>query len=325
MNDLIVINSFTTQGAITNVKDLQNLTTLQGAAVLDDTKVIGLTAVAGDYLNFTDVRFFSKYTNKLWSSVQIPRQGTKFNFQAYSAGQNKRVTLGKTTVAEAIYIPTEGEGTIVLKNLSYNHAIASQKVSVTEVKRTSETPLAYLTRVVENLNKSLQSLTTPFATVTLINATISSVIYYAIQIDYTSTNVDLHIGRDGVFRENTLFTVQEAICSTGKGVDLVEMEKDIYRNKGRQGYVENTDLWYSQPLQVDSNKNYDIITLTWSGTHLTPTSSKTVATNNLSILLDTSTSINKTNLIQIFSYLFGFSYTTNAGVVEDNDTNDLVN
>jgi hypothetical protein len=324
MQDFLVVNELASPIDYPNVADLSGLGIGQFALVGDGVKVLGLDVNPGELIGIKSVQFITKYSNKLVNSVAIPRQNlVNINLQLYNPTQPTIKTIGGTTAATALDIATEGEGTIVLQNLSYNHAIATQTVRVNETKKPSETPLAYLTRVVNSLNTTLNTSPEPFAVASLVTTNIAGTAYYCIRITTTSEHVDLAMGRDGIFADAGFFTEQNAIVSTGKGVDMLQMEKDAMANRGRQNYESNPDLWYSQPTQINPNNNYDVITLNWTGLHPTPTANKVVANNHLTLAIYTGAGTTS-NTMDILNVVFGHTYTITGGVnAQDVDTNEL--
>lgn len=285
MENVLVVKNATdiSTGTFNSLEDYFAAMVVGDILVVGDGKEVyglGDTVAAG----IQEVQFFTKInTGKIICSVSIPRKNIiSISNQDHTTGQNLKLRVGGTTSGTSLVIPSTGEGNFLLKNLSYNHLISTQRNSISVIKKASETAEAYIDRVVLTVNNTMAALTFPYCTAVKVGSSPN----FGIDFEATSPNVDLFVGVDGIFVDYPSYSVQDAKVPLGAGVDVLAMEKDVSKNKGNGGYVENTDLWYSQPLQTNITANYDIATILWDGIHSSPTSSKKVASNKLAIAVE---------------------------------------
>ena len=237
----------------------------------------GTTVPAG----VQDVQFLVKLKNgNIRSSVSIPRRNIRrLNVQYATYPQLKVLRIGGTALGTGLVIPSTGEGNILLKNMSYNHAIATQRVSVSVQKKASETAKQYIDRVVAEVNAAMALQAYPFATAAKVGASPD----FAITFTVADTNVDLSVGVDGIFADYPAETITEMKVGIGAGKDILAMEKEMSRHLGNSNYVENNDLWYKGEMRANPNDVYDVITLNWEGIAPTPTNTIKAADNSLTI------------------------------------------
>ena len=285
MENILILKQVDNIGLSTTVHAAINALTVGGLIAIGDQKVlIGADTAAAPLLaNVSMVQFFTKVsTNTIRCSVPIPRADiNRYIYQQAVAGVNKITRLGGTTAGTTLVVPSEGDTEIVLKNLSYNHAIASTRISTSFTKKPAETVAVFLQRVVDTINAQNALLAAPFVTAALVNASPN----FAINLT-TAPGVDLAIGISG-FLEGSLRTVtQDEVSPIGAATDILAMEKDMSRHQGNHGYAENNDLWYKQPTETNLATTYDVATLVWKGISPTPTNSMQVAANTLQLAVD---------------------------------------
>ncbi len=254
-------------------------------AVGDDKKLLGGDSVAADLVGIRYVQFFTKLsTETIRPSVPVDRETiTRYNYQTAKDAALQVARLGGTTAPLSLTIPTSGDAGIVLRNLSYNHTIASERVSVNLTKKTSETAEEFVDRLVLEINTQMLQLFVPFATA----AKIVSGAFLGITFTNTNSNVDFDLALNGFLVGSAYSVTTQPVAPIGAGVDILNMEKDFSRHRGYQGYAELGDLWYTQPSETLITRKYHVATLKWDGMAETPSTSFKAATNHLQFAVDT--------------------------------------
>ena len=282
MENLLVVDSVVNvvRGSYTTIEAaVAGMTAKQLLIVGDGHTLIGAATVVPQGVQ--DVQFLVKLKNgDIRSSVSIPRRNIRrLNVQSANSGRLKVLRIGGVALGTGLVIPSTGEGNILLKNMSYNHAIATQRVSVSVQKKASETAEQYIDRVVAEVNAAMALQAYPFATAAKVGASPD----FAITFTVADTNVDLSVGVDGIFADYPAETIVSMRVPIGDGKDILAMEKEMSRHLGNSNYVENNDLWYKGEMQANPNDVYDVITLNWEGIAPTPTNTIKAADNSLTI------------------------------------------
>ncbi len=254
-------------------------------AVGDDKKLLGGDSVAADLVGIRYVQFFTKLsTETIRPSVPVDRETiTRYNYQTAKDAVLQVARLGGTTAPLSLVIPTTGDTGLVLRNMSYNHTIASERVSVNLTKKTSETAEAFVDRLVAEINAQQALLFVPFVTA----AKIVSGAFLGITFTNTNSNVDFNLSLNGFLVGSAYSITTQPVAPIGAGVDILNMEKDFSRHRGYQGYAELGDLWYTQPSETLITRKYHVATLKWDGMAETPSTSFKAATNHLQFSVDT--------------------------------------
>lgn len=324
MDNLLVITGVESKANFATVESLSGLGVGKLIAVGDGRKIIGSDAVAADLADIKEIQFFTKLTStgKLRCSVLIPRYNVvNINTQLATASQAQVQRIGGITAALGLNIPTEGEGFITIVNKSYNHAINTQRVSVSRVKKASETPTDYMTAIVASINTAVSALAVPFFSAALINdAGGPPATYFGINVTTLSDNVDMDIYIGGMFEGNSVVQTVVQKVAVGKGTDIVAMEKEMQANLGNSNYVELTDLWYLQPTDGVAATNYDVSTLNWSGVAKTATTARHVMNNTLAIATPTAGQIAAVKTLLNVIFANTWSLTGGAEVPSQADT-----
>lgn len=307
MRNIFVIDGVVAGGS--SVTDtLTALTTRKVAIIGDGALVIGPAAVAADLTGIKNVQFVTRLASgQLRYSVPVPRQNLySNNMQIYTAPVNQVVQLGTGVALGALVIPSEGELNLLIKNLSYNHTISTQRITYSDTKKSTETPEAFIDRVVAGLNT--------------VNGMQSSSIFTAVKlgsganlgIQFTMANeyIDFYLGVDGILAGTPVTTTTPAKVSAGKGEDVVRMESNFSQFLGQAGY-DTSDLWYTQPNSALVSENYNIATIGWEGIAPTPTNSIKVANNTLSFAFPTAASY--TPFTTLLTLIFGNAFNAIGG------------
>lgn len=281
MENILVAKKAIDVSTYANLKEALDAAAVGDIIGVGDGRVLlGTNTVTADLFGIRSVQFVVKLgITNFRTSVSIPRENIKtWNIQLHTSAVNAVYRLGGTTALTSLVIPSIGEGNLILKNLSYNHAIPTQRVSYSVTKKSTETVEAFIDRVVLELNELSALQIKPFYTA----VKVGSAPNFGIDFTTSDTSVDLSISRDGIFMDAAFSQTVSANPPLGAGADVVRMEKDMSRHQGNHGYVENTDLWYKTPLVAKEDLIYEIGTLSWEGIAPARTALMPVASNTLS-------------------------------------------
>jgi hypothetical protein len=287
-------------------------------AVGDDKILLGGNSVIADLAGIQSVQFFTKVsTDTIKASVFIDRENiTRYNYQVAKDAVMQVSTLGGITAPLTLVIPSTGNAGIMLRNMSYNHTIASERVSVDLAKKASQTPEQYVDALVAEINEQMTTLYVPFVTVTKVVSGAN----LGIQFTTTNSNVDFSIATSG-FLEGSAYTVNtQPVAPIGAGADVLNLERDFSRNRGNSGYAELNELWYKQPTETSAALKYHMATLKWDGIAETPSTTFKSATNHLQFAVDT-TADNGTITVNAFLRLIA-NVATTAILETDTDATD---
>ena len=282
MENLLVVDNVVdvVRGGFTTVEEaVAGMVPKDLLIVGDGHTLIGLGTVVP--AGVQAVQFLVKQKNgDIRSSVSIPRRNIRrLNVQYATSPQLQVQRIGGTALGTGLVIPSTGEANLLIKNMSYNHAIATQRVSLSVQKKASETAEAFIDRVVAEGNAAMALQAYPFATL----AKVGSAPNFAITFTVADTNVDLSVGVDGIFADYPAEVITEMKVGMGAGTDILAMEKEMSRHLGNSNYEKNPDLWYKGEFQVNPNDQYDVITLNWEGIAPTPTNTIKAADTSLTI------------------------------------------
>ena len=318
MENLLVVDSVVDvvgESYTTIEAAVAGMTAKQLLIVGDGHTLIGAATVVPQGVQ--DVQFLVKLENgDIRSSVSIPRRSIRrVNLQYATNGIKKVLRIGGTALGTGLVIPSTGEGNILLKNMSYNHAIATQRVSVSVQKKATETAEQYIDRVVAEVNAAMALQAYPFATA----AKVGSSPDFAITFTVADTDVDLSVGVDGIFADYPAETITEMKVPIGAGKDILAMEKEMSRHLGNGNYEKNPDLWYKGEFQANPNDVYDVITLNWEGIAPTPTNTIKAADNSLTIAVGQDAG-DLTGVVRVINSIVGT--TSDVVIDEDSDATD---
>jgi hypothetical protein len=325
MENLLVVKQIGAIATIASIAELDDMIVGDLIAVGDGREIIGVGSAAADLTSLKEIKFITKLADgKFRVSAPINRFNiTSYSEQLYSAPQNKVVRIGGITALLTLNIPSTGEGNITVRNLSYDHTIATQRINASVTKNANETPEAYVDRVIAQLNTAMTNTGNVFATAAkVIDGTNT---FLGITFTCANEHVDLALSLDGIFAGVVPVTTTEAKCGLGKGTDILAMEKDYTKNLGNSGYVELPDLWYSAPNQVDSALNFNVITLGWDGIASTATTNRQVARNTMTFAAPTASTF--ATITAFFQLILGNTYAMVGGAEpgDEPDTNAIDN
>jgi hypothetical protein len=140
-------------------------------------------------------------------------------------------------------------------------------------------------------------------------------------------DISLDITLGGILDGSTIATTTAPVYGVGVGRDVRVMEGDFSIEGGNGNYIDYTPEWYSRELEATIAGTYDMITLTWTGQHSSPTGRRPVMHNRLIITpLSTATAgaanQNTANILGILALIIpnAYSGTTNAETGTDDGT-----
>lgn len=209
------------------------------------------------------------------------------NLVNYKASVLPVTTITFPTLATA---DTEGDVSVVVKDTSFASNYNIRTKSASSYKRAGQTQDSVTIDLVAKLNAS-----NTWFTAARVNAT-------TITITPVEAKTTLGINTNGLASFSTIAVTTALVYGSGAGADVLQIEKDFSVNEGNGNYTELSDLWYKQNMSADPSTNYDLLTLTFDGTHSTASTRKIVAQRRL-IIATPNGAANGQSATIIMSYL----------------------
>ena len=227
------------------------------------------------------VQFVRRDTaNSFDSSVVIPNKTRRnINYQAYVAGVAGVFKLGDNGAAgTSLTFTDNGEGNIRFADLTNTYQDQFFPANISLTKKSTETVLQYLNRLVTKINSD------PVAK-TLVTASIeTATTNYQMKLVSASSNIKLGIATDGILAPFQPIIVTARRLAKGTGAQMSKIEQDLTVFKGNGNYMDNGDLYYKEPLKSNVGENYNTLSLSWTGM-AQPTVSTSMFVANANILI----------------------------------------
>lgn len=214
------------------------------------------------------------------SSVVIPNKTIRnINYQAYVAGVAGVFKLGDNGAAgTSLTFTDNGEGNIRFADLTNTYQDQFFPANISLTKKSTETVLQYLNRLVTKINSD------PVAK-TLVTASIeTATTNYQMKLVSASSNIKLGIATDGILAPFQPIIVTARRLAKGTGAQMSKIEQDLTVFKGNGNYMDNGDLYYKEPLKANVGETYNTLSLSWTGV-AQPTTSTTMFVANANILI----------------------------------------
>ena len=214
------------------------------------------------------------------SSVVIPNKTRRnINYQAYVAGVAGVFKLGDNGAAGTSLTFTDNEeGNIRFADLTNTYQDQFFPANISLTKKSTETVLQYLNRLVTKINSD------PVAK-TLVTASIeTATTNYQMKLVSASSNIKLGIATDGILAPFQPIIVTARRLAKGTGAQMSKIEQDLTVFKGNGNYMDNGDLYYKEPLKANVGENYNTLSLSWTGM-AQPTVSTSMFVANANILI----------------------------------------
>ena len=214
------------------------------------------------------------------SSVVIPNKTRRnINYQAYVAGVAGVFKLGDNGAAgTSLTFTDNGEGNIRFADLTNTYQDQFFPANISLTKKSTETVLQYLNRLVTKINSD------PVAK-TLVTASIeTATTNYQMKLVSASSDIKLGIATDGILAPFQPIIVTARRLAKGTGAQMSKIEQDLTVFKGNGNYIDNGDLYYKEPLKANVGENYNTLSLSWTGV-AQPTTSTTMFVANANILI----------------------------------------
>ena len=214
------------------------------------------------------------------SSVVIPNKTRRnINYQAYVAGVAGVFKLGDNGAAgTSLTFTDNGEGNIRFADLTNTYRDQFFPANISLTKKSTETVLQYLNRLVTKINSD------PVAK-TLVTASIeTATTNHQMKLVSASSDIKLGIATDGILAPFQPIIVTARRLAKGTGAQMSKIEQDLTVFKGNGNYIDNGDLYYKEPLKSNVGTNYNTLSLSWTGT-AQPTVSTTMFVANANILI----------------------------------------
>ena len=214
------------------------------------------------------------------SSVVIPNKTRRnINYQAYVAGVAGVFKLGDNGAAGTSLTFTDNEeGNIRFADLTNTYQDQFFPANISLTKKSTETVLQYLNRLVTKINSD------PVAK-TLVTASIETVTTnHQMKLVSASSNIKLGIATDGILAPFQPIIVTARRLAKGTGAQMSKIEQDLTVFKGNGNYIDSGDLYYKEPLKSNVGTNYNTLSLSWTGM-AQPTVSTSMFVANANILI----------------------------------------
>ena len=214
------------------------------------------------------------------SSVVIPNKTRRnINYQAYVAGVAGVFKLGDNGAAGTSLTFTDNEeGNIRFADLTNTYQDQFFPANISLTKKSTETVLQYLNRLVTKINSD------PVAK-TLVTASIeTATTNYQMKLVSASSNIKLGIATDGILAPFQPIVVTARRLAKGTGAQMSKIEQDLTVFKGNGNYIDSGDLYYKEPLKANVGETYNTLSLSWTGV-AQPTTSTTMYGANANILI----------------------------------------
>lgn len=268
-------------------KTLADLTVGQIGMLLynqDESKapiVVGSEVTNAQLVAARGVQFVRRDTaDSFDSSVVIPNKTRRnINYQAYVAGVAGVFKLGDNGAAgTSLTFTDNGEGNIRFADLTNTYQDQFFPANISLTKKSTETVLQYLNRLVTKINSD------PVAK-TLVTASIeTATANYQMKLVSASSDIKLGIATDGILAPFQPSIVTERKLAKGTGAQMSKIEQDLTVFKGNGNYIDNGDLYYKEPLKANVGENYNTLSLSWTGM-AQPTVSTSMFVANANILI----------------------------------------
>ena len=268
-------------------KTLEDLTVGQIGMLLynqDESKapiVVGSEVTNAQLVAARGVQFVRRDTaDSFDSSVVIPNKTRRnINYQAYVAGVAGVFKLGDNGAAgTSLTFTDNGEGNIRFADLTNTYQDQFFPANISLTKKSTETVLQYLNRLVTKINSD------PVAK-TLVTASIeTATTNYQMKLVSASSNIKLGIATDGILAPFQPIIVTARRLAKGTGAQMSKIEQDLTVFKGNGNYMDNGDLYYKEPLKANVGETYNTLSLSWTGV-AQPTTSTTMFVANANILI----------------------------------------
>lgn len=305
MNSLFVLKNVTTT-TVTTPANIQNIAAGE-LVVIGDGKIV-LTGQEGELQDIKYVQFFGrKDDGSIVTSVPIKRRTVdKVNWQIYKAPVLGVYTIGSTSAATLPYDDTiKQEYGLIMHNQSYNKIIDTQRLNISLTNNIGETKLAFYTRLVAKLNNTSPTLATkltvPFYTAAVSGTGNNILITFTMK----NSNIDFALSAFGALEGISKTTVTKPQPGIGVGADVRAMEKDYSSSQGYQGYVTNSDVWYSASLDAAANGTYSSATVEFTTENDSPSVKRLAARNTIAFFYPNGATAVATKLATFLSEIFG--------------------
>ena len=268
-------------------KTLADLTIGQIGMLLynqDESKapiVVGSEVTNAQLVAARGVQFVRRDTaDSFDSSVVIPNKTRRnINYQAYVAGVAGVFKLGDNGAAGTSLTFTDNEeGNIRFADLTNTYQDQFFPANISLTKKSTETVLQYLNRLVTKINSD------PVAK-TLVTASIeTATTNHQMKLVSASSDIKLGIATDGILAPFQPIIVTARRLAKGTGAQMSKIEQDLTVFKGNGNYIDNGDLYYKEPLKSNVGETYNTLSLSWTGV-AQPTTSTSMFVANANILI----------------------------------------
>lgn len=260
-----------TVASSSEIKDLE-----EGAFAILSSKgvVLATTNVGAEVANTDYVEFAIGRKNDV-QVVVVPRKNTYQKRVDYRAYVKPVITVGGITTAKALTISSTGDATIRISDVSFTSRYNVDLINVSAYKTASMTNEAFVDKLVEKINTADESF--------VIASKVNSGSNFGITITPKENGVSISVQLSEMFEGNNIEQTTSPVYGSGSGVDILQLEKDASVEEGNGNYVDYTNDYFKVPTQTDESSNYDLTVFNWEGVSKSPSSSKSVMHNILTL------------------------------------------
>lgn len=296
-------------GTIAGIEEVNQL--LPGAIAFFNEQGVLLVNTAGSVNALPDTKEFSIGVGRSEGYqliTNIPRTRIKdVESQVYVAFTKPVITIGGA--GNPLTFTNNEEAYVNVYDDSFTTTVAIRSKRSNKYKTASESDDAFLDRVIAGLNNNNPNGDPSFITATKIAGP-----NFGITVTPKEDGVFIKAAIGGSFEGGSISTAN-GVYGLGGGAQVLEMEKDASVEEGNSNFINYTDLWYKRAFEADPSVNYDITTVSYEGQHSSPSATKNVMHNNISIAFvnGAATTAYNGDVQVILSALVGEAYTSDEG------------
>jgi len=201
--------------------------------------------------------------------ITVPRRDVNITRGNYRAFVKPIITVGNLSLSAG----DEGEMYIKVSDISYTSKFNIRTINASIFKKSTTSVSDAVDELVAKLN-----LANSFVVAAKVGAG-----PYTVTITPKEDAVSLSVAVGGLLENDPVATTTAMTYGIGRGVDVLQMEKDASAEEGNGNYIDYGAEHYSRSMETVSAGTYDLITLLWEGTHSSPTRSHNVMNNKLAI------------------------------------------
>ena len=305
-------------GVIATAKEVNSLAPGAIAFLTDKGTVITAANAATVLPDVKDIMIIGGRTSDNQVLNQVPRKIAGITRGNYRAFVKPVYTIGGTTAATALTFVDNTEASIRVTDITFTSRFAPRAIAGSVFKKPTMTIEQAIDEMVKRLN------TSSFIVATKVGSTPN----FGITITPKEEDVAIDAHLSGSLEGGVKTLTTAPVYGIGRGIDVLQMEKDASVEEGNGNYIEYTADWYKRNMEASTTGTYDVITLAWEGSHSSPSRSHSVMRNTVAIatlstaVASTTTKQDTANIMALLALIFPTAYsgTTAAETATDDGT-----